>query len=89
MNDSTSAPARRLTVLAVVERDDKPTRWVKIGVAFTNRDGSTTLYLDALPVGTNKLQVREEREWAPRQPANGNGFGAAAPAPFGEAEAQP
>ena len=27
-----------------------------------NRDGSTTLYLDAFPIGTNKLQVREERE---------------------------
>jgi hypothetical protein len=38
---------------------------VKVGVAFPNRDGSTTLYLDAFPVGSNKLQVREERDDRP------------------------
>ncbi len=30
-----------------------------MGVAFTNRDGSINLFLDALPLGTNRLQVRE------------------------------
>jgi hypothetical protein len=80
MNDSNAGASRKppLTVLAVVERKDGPTRWTKLGVAFPNRDGSTTLYLDALPVGTNKLQIREEREWTPRSAAaNGNVFPAA------------
>jgi hypothetical protein len=33
---------------------------VKLGVAHVNRDGSINLYLDAFPIGTNKLQVRED-----------------------------
>jgi hypothetical protein len=77
MNDTNGGASRKpLTVLAVIERKDKPTGWIKVGVAFPNRDGSTTLYLDAFPVGTNKLQIREEREWTPRG-VNGNGFAAA------------
>jgi hypothetical protein len=74
MNDSNGSTRKPLTVLAVIERKDKPTVWMKVGVAFPNRDGSTTLLLDAFPVGTNKLQIREEREWAPRAAANGNGL---------------
>jgi hypothetical protein len=82
MNDSNGGASRKppLTVLAVIEKPDAPTRWMKLGVAFPNRDGSTTIYLDALPAGTNKLQIREEREWTPRRAAgNGNGFPAAPP----------
>jgi hypothetical protein len=91
MTESNGNPQSRrpLTVLAVVESKDKPTRWHKVGVAFPNRDGSMTLYMDAFPTGTNKLQVREEREWTPRIAANGNGFAAV---PFGgdePAEARP
>jgi len=57
---------KRLAVLAVLERPDKDdetkkhTRWVKIGVGWANRDGSINLYLDAFPVGSNKLQIRED-----------------------------
>jgi hypothetical protein len=82
MNDSNGGASRKppLTVLAVMEKKDGPTRWMKLGVAFPNRDGSIAVYLDALPVGTNKLQIREEREWTPRAASNGNGFAAAAPA---------
>jgi hypothetical protein len=64
-NGSSSA-GKRLAVLAVVERPDREdegkrhTRWVKVGFAHVNRDGSMNLYLDAFPIGTNKLQVREE-----------------------------
>jgi hypothetical protein len=60
MNDGNGN--KKLQVLAVIEREDKPTIWRQVGVAFQNRDGSTTLLLDAFPIGTNKLQVREERE---------------------------
>lgn len=64
--------ARRLTVFAVPEsKDGEKKFWPKIGIAYTNRDGSITLYLEALPLGTNKLQVREAS--APVEARNGNG----------------
>ncbi len=54
---------RRLQVWAIPEsRDGEKAFWVKIGVAFTNRDGSINLILDALPLGTNRLQIREQKE---------------------------
>ncbi len=66
MNE-TNAPGRRLAVYAIPEsKDGEKTFWPKIGAAFTNRDGSITLLLDALPIGTNKLQVREPK--VPAQP---------------------
>jgi len=72
--------AKRLAVLAVVERPDrdddskKYTRWVKIGVAFTNRDGSMNLFLDAFPIGTNKLQVREDDRIPGQAPRRNGGL---------------
>jgi hypothetical protein len=67
MNDTngTSGP-KKLVVLAIVEQPDRAdetktfTRWVRVGRAFVNRDGSMNLFLDAFPIGTNKLQVRED-----------------------------
>jgi hypothetical protein len=65
MNETNGA-GKRFAVLAVLERPDrddetkKHTRWVKVGAGWANRDGSINLYLDAFPIGTNKLQVREE-----------------------------
>jgi len=70
MDDTARKP---LGVYAVVERKDgQKSFWIKIGAAFANRDGSTTLLLDAFPIGTNKLQIRELREWEAR-PAAANG----------------
>lgn len=67
MNDTNGTNgAKKLAVFALVEHPDRAdetkthTRWVKIGAAFVNRDGSMNLYLDAFPIGTNKLQVRED-----------------------------
>jgi hypothetical protein len=82
MNDSSGAGKKPLAVYTIVERNEKK-YWIKIGAAFTNRDGSITLCLDALPVGTNRLQVREQRIWDDARPTNGHGA-----ATFG-AEAQP
>jgi hypothetical protein len=72
---------KRLAVLAILERPDRDdetktyTRWVRIGAGFTNRDGSINLILDALPLGTNRLQIREDdRERAPAPAARRNGF---------------
>ena len=58
-----AAGGRRLQVWAIPEsRDGEKTFWVRIGVAFTNRDGSVNVILDALPLGTNRLQIREQKE---------------------------
>jgi hypothetical protein len=69
-----TGPRKPLAVYAIPpEGEDGEKRfWTKIGVAFTNRDGSTTLILDALPLGTNKLQVREQKLPAERSAGVGN-----------------
>ena len=80
-----SGTGKRLAVYAINEKDgERSAWWQKIGTAFTNRDGSIAIYLDALPIGTNKLQVREPRDearpgTAPAggAPANGARKGAA------------
>ncbi len=46
-------------VLCPVERKDGGTFWMRVGSAFPNKDQSINLYLDALPLGHNKLQIRE------------------------------
>jgi hypothetical protein len=65
--------SRRLAVYAIPESKDGEKRfWPKIGIAFTNRDGSITLLLEALPLGTNTLQIRELKSPADARPgANG------------------
>ncbi len=62
MNE-TNGSTRRLAVFAIQEpRDDgEKVFWRQIGVAFTNRDGSINVILDALPCQTNRLQIREPR----------------------------
>ncbi len=65
---------RRLAVYAVpAAKDGEKPFWPKIGAAFTNRDGSISILLDALPLGTNKLQVREVKD-EPRAASRRNGF---------------
>jgi hypothetical protein len=63
MSDSTTGK-KPLAVYAIIERKEgqKP-YWMKIGAAFTNRDGSLSVLLDAYPAGAHKLQIREQREW--------------------------
>ena len=55
---------RKKEVFTINERpqtDGSMKSWfTKVGVAFVNRDGSTTIKLDALPLG-GILQVRDER----------------------------
>ncbi len=64
MNDTHDHGGRRLVVLAVTDGKgpEGKTRWTRIGRAFDNRDGSITLLLNALPLGTDRLQIREDRE---------------------------
>jgi hypothetical protein len=44
-------------------------RWVRVGVAFENRDGSVNVLLDALPL-SGRLQIRN-RPNEVAQPENG------------------
>ena len=48
----------RKDVYTIVGRDDAKPYWLKIGVAFNNRDGSINLRLNALPVN-GILHVRD------------------------------
>jgi hypothetical protein len=44
------------------ENDGKDrARWVRVGVAFPNRDGSLIVLLDALPL-SGRLQIRDRSE---------------------------
>ena len=54
-------------VYTVIERAQK-SFWIRIGAAFTNKDGSLTVKLDALPVN-GMLQVRDPQ---PRDGASSN-----------------
>ncbi len=45
-------------VYTVVDRGQGKSIWIRVGVGFTNRDGSLNLKLDALPV-SGTLQVRD------------------------------
>jgi hypothetical protein len=73
--------SKRLMVVGVQEREvdgQKRTFWPRMGRAFVNHDGSITLILDSFPIGTNKLQIREDDRNDSRPGANGgprrNGF---------------
>ena len=63
----------RKKVLCPLERNGK-TFWMRIGSAYINKDGSTNVYLDALPA-EKKLQIRDldERDLQPRKPDRDDG----------------
>ncbi len=61
------------SVYTVADRDGR-SYWTKIGVGFTNRDGSLTLKLDALPTNAT-LQVREYESAEQRAEALRRRFG--------------
>jgi hypothetical protein len=75
MNDTNGkGGGRMLGVYAVPETTDGERKfWPKIGIAFTNRDGSVNIILEALPLGTNKLQVRELPARDDRRPGSATG----------------
>ncbi len=56
MNDRSNQ--RMKVVYAITERGEK-SFWTRIGVAYTNRDGSINVKLDALPI-SGTLQIRDE-----------------------------
>ena len=58
VNETAVAPH---DVFNIIEGKDGKDRWVKIGHAFVNKDGSINAYLDVYP-RDGKLQIRERRE---------------------------
>jgi hypothetical protein len=54
-------PASHQIVYTIVERPrDQRKVWVRVGAAFRNQDGSTNIYLDAMPTN-GQLQIRDPR----------------------------
>ncbi len=56
---SQSSNTNRRAVYALIPRQRGGTRWLRVGVAFVNRDGSENVYLDVVPL-SGKLQIRDE-----------------------------
>jgi len=62
---------RMYKVISPIERKDGGKFWMRVGSAFTNKDDSINVYLDAVPASVNgqvTLQVREltEEDLRPR-----------------------
>jgi hypothetical protein len=70
----------------ITERGDK-TFWNRIGVAFTNKDGSINVKLDALPT-SGQLQIRDY-ELRDDADAGTNALRGRAPRPVAQAAADP
>ena len=45
-------------VFQIISGNNGTSRWVKIGAAYQNRDGSLNIILDSLPID-GKMQVRD------------------------------
>ena len=80
---------KKWAVYTIREKDgfEKPF-WTRIGVAFVNRDGSFSVYLDASPLD-GKLHIREWRDEAHAGTAAPPAATAPAEAPVVGAEASP
>lgn len=50
----------RLDAFNIIEGNDGRSRWIKIGTAFVNRDGSINVKLDCIPVN-GEIQLRATR----------------------------
>ena len=52
--------SNRRDVYTVVSKDGQKPFWVKVGTAFTNKDDSINVYLNALPLN-GELNIREPK----------------------------
>lgn len=53
-----SSAKKMQAVYTVIPKAEGRDLWLRIGSAFPNRDGSLTVYLDAMPLN-GRLQIRE------------------------------
>jgi hypothetical protein len=68
MSDSTPKD-----VFNILETKDGKSRWIKIGSAFVNKDGSINAILDVFP-RDGKLQIRERKEREANGRSNNHNF---------------
>jgi hypothetical protein len=68
-------------VIYDAKTEGERSRWVRIGVAFDNKDGSLNVLLDALPL-SGRLHIRERESDPTGNGTKGRG-GRAEPAPTG------
>lgn len=62
MNEKKSSKKPSHFVYRVVDKgDDKDPFWLQIGAAFTNRDGSLSVIMDAIPPD-GRIQIRQRKE---------------------------
>ena len=47
-------------VFSITEGKDGQSRWIKVGTAFINKDGSINAFLDVFPKD-GKLQIRDRK----------------------------
>lgn len=47
-------------VFTIIETGEEKNRWIKIGVAFVNKDNSINVVLNALPIN-GKLHIRDPK----------------------------
>ena len=47
-------------VFTIIETGEEKNRWIKIGVAFVNKDNSINVVLNALPIN-GKLNIRDPK----------------------------
>jgi hypothetical protein len=45
----------------IIEGKDGKSHWIKVGMAFVNRDGSINVFLDAFP-RDGKIQIRDRKQ---------------------------
>lgn len=70
MTDTNTDTSKRPTHTAYTVRESKDGGkgyWIEVGAAWTNRDGSLSITLDAMPTN-GRLVIRERSEGDPRQP---------------------
>jgi len=53
-----SSSKKMHAVYTVVPKPEGKDLWLRVGSAFPNRDGSLTVFLDAVPIN-GRLQIRE------------------------------
>ena len=59
-------------VFNIIEEKDGKARWVRIGSAFVNKDGSINALLETYPTA-GKIQIRERRKGSPHNTPQPNG----------------
>ena len=58
MSDNNNSNRKAVYTVIDSSDDSRKARWIRVGIAFENRDGSYNILLDALPVN-GKLHVRD------------------------------